>query len=263
MSWLMFPGGIVMPSRRPVHKMNADDPRTIQVRARRREHIARFRRDYCPKLGPTVELPKTDYEFRAYCTPEQLALAFQQIALDCENYVKFKPETENQYDDKELHELYNSIWSVVIGKLGDDGRWPKYWGSGTTYSGSGAYDWTGQGTQTWRRDPKTGDWEPMPSIEGGTFIGADEPVGEVRTVDDLYYAVVSLPITTKSEQFGELTDLLNDIERLQKPDHDRCEHQATRMGDDWCEEGQFETLRARFEALEEQWRSAEAATAAQ
>lgn len=243
--WLMFPGGIVMPSLRPAHKIPAGDTRQVQIRARRREHLSRFRREYMPGLAATIELPKTDYEFRAYCSHEELAVAFMRVALDV-NYVKFKPETESQYDDKELHGVYNSIWGVVSRLSSDDHRWGSGWNSWPT---SGEYDrsaWAGYGSYG-----KTGVADEQPAIEGGAnaFIGPEE-YSDIKTLGQLYELALALPVTTKSVWWDTVGELLADIEKAKKCDHTACDHQATAVGDRWCDEDRFGALMARFHTLE-------------
>ena len=77
-----------------------------EVRARKREHIEELRKRYCPKLGPTIETPTSDYPFRAQATVEELAEAMADLTKDME-HSNFKDSIE----DEELHDLCFDIWS--------------------------------------------------------------------------------------------------------------------------------------------------------
>jgi len=67
-------------------------------------------------LGSTIRNIGTDYEFRAFCTPDALADAMAAITRDI-NYTSFKDTTTSQYGDKQLHDLYLSVWGVIYRAL--------------------------------------------------------------------------------------------------------------------------------------------------
>lgn len=117
--WLMTSFGILMPAVRPADTIDPGDARTMQIRTRRAKDLDILRREYMPDLGPTISTPDMDYNYRAYCTPEQFqeAAARMIAAID---YEKFKPTTEDLYKDKLLHAVYNAIWSTVC-RLGSPG----------------------------------------------------------------------------------------------------------------------------------------------
>lgn len=111
--WVFTPFGILMPSLRPPHTVPADDDRLLQVRARRQKDLLILRHEYLPELGEVIEIPYSDYEYRAYCTHEQWAAALTQMSMDID-YVKFKPTTEDKYHDAQLHSVYNRVWGTLF-----------------------------------------------------------------------------------------------------------------------------------------------------
>jgi hypothetical protein len=114
--WICLPMGMYMPALRPAHTVPAGDNRLLQIRSRRFVDLVRLKNEYLPELGEIIELPHTDYEFRAYCTHEQWANALARAALDID-YVKFKEQSEKKYGDKKLHEVYTAMWSTVYARL--------------------------------------------------------------------------------------------------------------------------------------------------
>jgi hypothetical protein len=112
--WIMTHYGILMPSLRPAKFVPPGDNRKIQLRARRRRDLDYTREHYLPQLGRTVYLGDgvSDYQYRAYCTHDDLALLLSRLALEID-YVKFKPTTD-RHGDKELHALYNKLWGVIL-----------------------------------------------------------------------------------------------------------------------------------------------------
>lgn len=113
--WVFTPFGILMPGRRPDGTIPEGDERTLQIRARDRRHLEILRDEYMgDELGEIIHLPNTDYQFRAYCTPMAWATACAHLALRNVEYVKFKEQTEVQYGDRKLHNLYTRIWGVIF-----------------------------------------------------------------------------------------------------------------------------------------------------
>lgn len=119
--WVMTSYGAFFPALRPADTVPPGDDRTMQVRARRRVDLHRLRQLHMHDLGPTYEVPDSDYEFRANCTPEALAAAMARIAMDID-YVKFKPTTE-RYRDDQLHGAYLDVWAVLLRRLGRAPVW--------------------------------------------------------------------------------------------------------------------------------------------
>jgi hypothetical protein len=111
--WLMTSFGILMPAARPVDTVASGDPRTMQVRARRRVDLEVLRDEYMgDDLGEIIHTPDMDYNYRAYCTPEAFGAVVAQLVEEID-YLKFKPTTESRYKDALLHRVYDEIWSVV------------------------------------------------------------------------------------------------------------------------------------------------------
>lgn len=126
--WVMTSFGVLMPSLRPANTIDPGDNRVIQVRARRRQDLDILREQYMgDDLGPVIFMKNTDYEFRAYCTRAAWARAMAAMSLDID-YTKFKPSTEEKYNDRQLHALYNQIWGVVQRHLSTYTRQRSYWG---------------------------------------------------------------------------------------------------------------------------------------
>lgn len=124
--WIMTSFGVLMPSVRPEGTVPAGDNRLIQVRARRAQDLRILKAEYLPELGEIIEIPYSDYEYRAYCTHEQWAAALAAMAMDID-YTKFKPTTETKYRDPQLHALYNRIWSLFFGFVSTKEHQARYW----------------------------------------------------------------------------------------------------------------------------------------
>lgn len=119
--------GILMPSLRPASTVPAGDNRIMQIRTRRARDLEILRTEYMKEtLGPTVYMRNTDYEYRAYCTPEAWADAMARMSLDID-YTKFKPTTE-RYHDSQLHNLYNRLWGIIFSTLSTTKHQNDYWG---------------------------------------------------------------------------------------------------------------------------------------
>jgi hypothetical protein len=139
--WICTPFGILMPAVRPAKVIPAGDNRTMQVRARHKEYLDIFRERYCPEMGESIHFPNMDYQWKAYCTPQQLAAATAKMMLDID-YEKFKPESSNTKKwsgDKtslpagksdQLHGLYNGIWSQMLTAGDKSSIYDKGWTSG-------------------------------------------------------------------------------------------------------------------------------------
>jgi hypothetical protein len=138
--WVMTSFGVLMPGLRPEGKIPEGDNRTLQVRARRKKDLEILKSKYMgDELGDPIALPYTDYEWRAYCTPEAWGRALAKIGSSID-YVKFKETAESKFHDKELHDLYLSIWSTIFHHLSEPEHQTSYWSSGT---GTGGYGLTG------------------------------------------------------------------------------------------------------------------------
>lgn len=126
--WIMTPFGVLMPCRIPPKHQNPKDPRTMQVRARRAKDLDILRALYMQgRLGQTLHTRDKDYEYRAYCTPEDLKIALCDMVDDAATYDKFKPETL-RFEDWDLYRTYNKIWNVVMDELSTDEHRDEYFG---------------------------------------------------------------------------------------------------------------------------------------
>lgn len=92
------------------------------VRARTRGDLERLRRRYCPQLTLAVKDAGTDYEWRAYCTPEEWAEAAARLALAVD-YPNMKDRVTNDH----RHDVYLDVW-VALRRLARprDRRRPRY-----------------------------------------------------------------------------------------------------------------------------------------
>lgn len=142
--WVMTSFGVLMPGLRPEGKIPEGDNRTLQVRARRKKDLEILKEKYMgDELGDPISLVGTDYEWRAYCTPEAWGRALAKIGREID-YVKFKETAESKYHDKELHDLYLSLWSTIFHHLSEPDHQYSYWHGATTAVGK--YGTTYQGT---------------------------------------------------------------------------------------------------------------------
>lgn len=133
----MTPFGILMPAIRPLHTVKEGDKRTLQIRTRRAKDLDILRARYMlGTLGPNIHTPQFDYEYRAYCEPEDFAAALYAMVLEID-YKKFKPTTQALYEDDELHTCYNAIWSTVLRTLSTPDHRYDYWRGAAAKGGTG------------------------------------------------------------------------------------------------------------------------------
>jgi hypothetical protein len=105
--------GVFYPTLRLPNKTPVGDLRNVQIRARRRRDLVLLKELHLPELSDPVALKDSDYQFRAYCTSEQLAAGLADIALKM-NYTAFKHTPKDQCNDDALFHLYERIWSVHL-----------------------------------------------------------------------------------------------------------------------------------------------------
>ena len=112
--WIFAPFGLIMPAIRRPERVPEGDTRTIQIRARRKVDIERFRDEFMAPdtVGEIIATPTFDYNFRAYCTPEDFAAGVAKLMLTID-YEKFKPTAERYEGNKSYHDVLNSIWGTV------------------------------------------------------------------------------------------------------------------------------------------------------
>ncbi len=225
--WLMTGFGILMPAIRPPKTVKADDPRTMQIRARRSKDLDILRATYMPgTLGPTLYTPDKDYEYRAYCTPEAFALAAVRLITEID-YLKFKPVTEDRYADKALHDTYNRIWAVVFGELSTKAHQTQYWRdapSSTTVRSTGV-GWAG--VEALYPDPLGLPAGATTDHRGGDY---DRDAYNPEVWDEP--TVVSTGDTVLDALYVEIDDLERALVEPVVVDHANCTHgnrQAARL----------------------------------
>jgi|SRR5688572_14208527 len=136
------PCGYYVPSLIPERHRVEGDPRIVQVRTRRALDLDRLRDLYLPDLGPTIELPKaSDFQYRAYCTPEQWGMALMRMALDMD-YTNEKNVVLDRFKDHKLYRLYERFWNASLdvfptgmygrSRSGHQVRQNQFWHSHTT-----------------------------------------------------------------------------------------------------------------------------------
>lgn len=109
--------GMYMPALRPDWQkcIEAGEPE-LQVRSRRRVDLLNLRalaQEYAICIGEVIQLPKTDYQFRLYCTREDWGRLLVLFADDID-YTKFKDTPEKKHGDKKLKQCYEAMWSAVF-----------------------------------------------------------------------------------------------------------------------------------------------------
>lgn len=227
--WIMASFGILMPSLRPEGTVPPGDDRLIQVRARRARDLQIFRSDYCPELGDIIEIPYSDYEYRAYCTHEQLAAAMARLAMDVD-FVKFKPTTETKYHDKQLHGVYNRIWSLLFGAISTDAHRRRYLqGPPSHRRPTGTRAQRGQQSLNW--------YDDLPSVDDemrtlGQLVGTAHSTDR----DDERELIDAVPTSWDAE----LAEAERDAERIVRRtdgsiDHSECSHGSGRNARRRCQ----------------------------
>jgi hypothetical protein len=212
--WLCTPFGMFMPALRPAGTIPAGDSRLLQIRSRRRIDLERLRSQYLPELGPTIQLPHTDYEYRAYCTHEQWASALARMALDID-YVKFKEQAEKQYGDHQLHHTYTAMWGTVFRKLSTKQHQQDYWGQFYPPKQKGTKNGKGKGKHTTQPALSGIDWH-------------DVPDARPRRQSDEQPLIDSVP--------AEWDDEIPTVVRMPNGniDHSFCDHAATKSARRRC-----------------------------
>ena len=107
--WVMMPQGFYSAVK---------DGDRICVRARVLRDLTNLRREFCPELTPaTSKIGRhTDYEWRAWCSPDEWARAMARMALSI-NWTNFKDEVTKRQGWKR-HDAYLSVWAALRRHLG-------------------------------------------------------------------------------------------------------------------------------------------------
>lgn len=234
--WVFTSFGVLMPSVRPAGTVPAGDDRLIQVRTRRKRELVILKAEYLPELGDIIEIPYSDYEYRAYCTHAQWAAAVAAISMDID-YTKFKPTTESKYRDPQLHSLYNKVWSVFFNEVSTPRHQERYLFGPEGRKQSRRRGWTGSVSRTSVESSKNW-WD---DAQAGTN-GQDQP--KLRDLIDNEFGITSDDI----QRFGgrsfsgdpEIDQVLadwddqpgNKVPVTRRPngtiDHTHCSHAKTK-----------------------------------
>lgn len=110
--WICTTTGFMSATLRPAKDIEPGDERTIQVRARRAEHLEHLRQLMAANeaaLSETIRLDGRDYQYRAYCTQFDLGVGMAALAMEID-YTNFK----NTVVDVKLHNAYMRIWNAML-----------------------------------------------------------------------------------------------------------------------------------------------------
>lgn len=121
------------------------DPRTMQVRSRRKEWLQPFAELVGREGIELIHSDDKDYQWRFFATPEEVARAVARAALDI-SYSNFKNATDSpQHGLKNpklrhsLHDAYSKIWSTLLSAGDGTSMYNGSWKSTTSY-GAGTID---------------------------------------------------------------------------------------------------------------------------
>lgn len=223
-----------MPALRPPHTVPAGDDRLLQIRSRRKIDLERLRNELLPELGETIQIPHTDYEYRAYCTHEQWASAMALAAMRID-YVKFKEQSEKVYGDVQLHNCYTAMWGTVFTKLSTKKHQAEYW------------SWQDEAWGRGRRQGK--NRKAGESRWTGSFSATRVEGGTLRDLIDSSYGITSDDI----QRFGGYNEFSGDPEIdavlatwddsdvpkvTRRPDgkidHSHCDHGSSKAAKQRC-----------------------------
>jgi hypothetical protein len=105
--WVMTNFGFISIVRRPASDIAVGDPRVMQVRARDAKTLRQLRK-LMPTLSPMVSTPDRDYQYRAFCTSDELVAGMARLG-ETITYDNFKDSVR----DRKLHDLCIKMWSLV------------------------------------------------------------------------------------------------------------------------------------------------------
>ncbi len=91
----------------------------MQVRVRDKGDLDRLR-EVMPGLGPTVQTPVGDYEYRAFVSRDEMAKGIAQLAYEID-YSNFKAAVAEV--DPAHETVYHRVWSVLLALGGSRRPW--------------------------------------------------------------------------------------------------------------------------------------------
>jgi len=230
--------GMFMPALRPAKSIPPGDNRTLQVRSRRKIDLDRLRALYLPDLGPTIQLPKTDYQYRAYCTLAQWGEALALMALDI-NYTKFKDTPLNYFKDSALSYAYSRIWSAALDAF-PEGSVYRSWQRSRTNAPAATRTWRGSAPiRTWWDDaahsqPTHASYRDTDHVLGHVFPDREPTAMELQEIADEL---------ERDERESRHKNMLDDhyesmhtgpVVRNGRVDHSRCEHAQSKNARERC-----------------------------
>ena len=230
--------GMFMPALRPPAKLNGDT-RELQVRSRRAIDLDRLRERYLPNLGPTLSLPGTDYQFRAYCTKAEWGAALAAIAADID-YVKFKDTPAKYLKDDALTSAYSKMWGSIFNSFP----------TGSVYASGTIAPARSERTE-WKRPSQLTEaeklaaarqWDDMePDPNDIALIEQDALTDHIRrnrgVSDAILGDIWSLSETQRRKQ--DVDDIFRsraeyDIDRYTRGDHSKCTYASTKSARRAC-----------------------------
>lgn len=136
-----------------------DSAGMLQVRCRAAGDLDRLR-EAVPGLGPTIQTPVGDYEFRAFVSRDELAKGIGQMVHDI-NYSNFKNEVAGV--SREHESVYHRVWTVLLALGGSRRPWGMKRGIGGWHDPKYEQDpLAGQGAEMDPRTPTDPDWVTCP-----------------------------------------------------------------------------------------------------
>lgn len=108
--------GLFMPALRPDWESLEEGQPELQIRSRRKIdllNLRRFMAEHGQTLGEPFQIPRTDYQWRAYTTRYEWGIALADLAMDID-YTKFKDTPEKKHGDRKLTEAYGAIWNATL-----------------------------------------------------------------------------------------------------------------------------------------------------
>jgi hypothetical protein len=241
--------GMFVPALIPKEHRVKGDPRILQIRTRRRIDLDRLRALYMgDELGPTVVLSKpSDFQFRAYCTPDAWGRALYKISMDI-NYINEKNPTITDWKDPALYHLYERIWSATLHAfpVGSQYHNPRGWTQHTTNhprpasNATNTRTWSGSAPiRTWwddaaRSQPTHAVYRDTDHVLEHIFPNREPTAMELQEIAD------ELERDERESQHKNILDVhyenmhTGPVVRNGRVDHSRCEHAQSKNARERC-----------------------------
>ena len=225
--------GMFMPALRPAKSVPANDTRTLQIRSRRKIDLDRLRALYLPELGPTIQLPNTDYQYRAYCTPAQWGEALAMIAMDIA-YTKFKDTPRIMFKDAALSRAYERIWHAALDAFPE----------GSVFGGGRSIARSYTSLTSTKAEPRKMWWDDV-ARSHTVFQNTDQVLDHVYpdrepTTMELQEIADELDRNERESQHKNMLDVhyenmhTGPVIHNGRIDHSRCDHSQSKNARDRC-----------------------------